>query len=339
MTAREPPPAASPKARSDLWVRVVFLAVLAAAVNLWAERHLGYGLDDPLSLLGITGGATAASMVLERMISEAEREKRTRRLLAWVRRVLDRVLTVPVLALLYLAAAVIVATWSSIIIVPPKDGTLAAITLTPIDGAGAPVEKELPADGATARLLLAANPLGRAFQLSGDGYMPQVITLYPLTGLTIDVDSDLAPAPTLLFRPPTATFSSLNSDGSRFSVYRRDSNGCTMLAQSTIDRKGARSFLLGVERPTPADRITLWDLQLSADASQSEARATALLAWSAPEALTTDAAPVPGDEVYAVVTTKANKRSAAALWSVRRDVFQDVAMTVTEPGSVGPCAP
>jgi len=337
MSTRDPTPGESPKVRNDLWVRVVFVAILAAAANLWAERHLGYGLDDPLSLLGITGGATAASMVLDRMLSEAEREKRVQRVLASVRRLLDRALTAPVLALLYLAAAIVAATWSSIIVVPPKEGTLAAITLTPLDDTAAAVKKQLPSDGAPARLLVAANPLGRPFQLSGEGYMPQVVTLYPLSGLTIDVDRDLAPAPTLLFRPPTAAFASLNSDGSRFSVFKRDSSGCTMLAQSAGDRQGARAFLLGMARPTPADRMVLWNLELTAGKSEPDTTAAALLAWNGPEALAATSSPMPGDQVYAVVTTRANKRSAEALWSVRRDVFQDIAMS--EPGSEVPCPP
>jgi len=50
-------------------IRAVLLAVLLAVGNLWSIRHLGIGLEDPIGLLGLTGGIAAFSFVLDYFIS------------------------------------------------------------------------------------------------------------------------------------------------------------------------------------------------------------------------------------------------------------------------------
>ena len=51
------------------------LATWAGGVNLWLLRHMGFGLENPLGLLGATGGTTIAAMVLDRVLEASEKAK------------------------------------------------------------------------------------------------------------------------------------------------------------------------------------------------------------------------------------------------------------------------
>ena len=62
-------------AGGTIWLRVVLLAVLAVGTNLWLERHLGHGIENPLGLLGLAGSMTVLSAVLDWSLKDYEKEE------------------------------------------------------------------------------------------------------------------------------------------------------------------------------------------------------------------------------------------------------------------------
>lgn len=324
-------------AGGTVWLRVVLLAVLAVGANLWLERHLGHGLEDPIGLLGLAGGASVLSAVLDWSLKDVEKEKLKAITHGRLRELLRRVLSTPVLVVLCLLGGVIAATYASVSVVPPRNAK-AELTIAPADDPEAKETSALGAGGKAERILMETNPLGRELMVTVEGYVPKRMTLYPLTGLSIDVEADLEPLPTLLFRPPVDAMGTLNSGG-RFVVYRVEGERCVEVGASSAALAGARAFVLGSRRATPPSYAALWNLELLGAGNDQVVTNQMLRAWLRPEALTAASMLQPGDVVYAAVLSRADRRKAEAELVIGREPFQDIAMIAVAEGAPSRCLP
>jgi hypothetical protein len=263
----------------EIWWRALLLALWAAASCLWLERHFGIGVSDPLALVGLTGLPTLVFLVLDRVLGSEEIEGLKSSLDKWTRGLLRQtLLSTPVLVLLYLSGAMFAATYTSITVVPPREAKSLGVRAVPIGAGGAPVVAEVQAGGAPARLRLPASPFGRDVTLSITGYVPKTMTLYPLTGSTVDPEADLQPMPTVLFRPSIDSLASL-AEGGAVNVYRMTSAGCQLLG-SIKGREAGFAVLVGPDRPIPAGSSVLWQLELEASAVDKTILASALRDWA-----------------------------------------------------------
>ena len=150
------------------------------------------------SHFGLTGGPTVFFMVLDRVLSGEEKGGLKGVLEKWVHGALRRsLLATPAIVLLYLGGGVLAATYSSVTVIPPREGKGLTVEVAAIGAAKAEARGEISTGEPPARLRLFTNPFGRDLRLSVRGFVAQTITLYPLTGLTVDPDRDLRPLPTL----------------------------------------------------------------------------------------------------------------------------------------------
>jgi hypothetical protein len=324
-------------------IRAILLGLLLAAANFWSLRHLGFGLEDPAGLLGLTGFVTAASFWLDYFLDKDAQEELSEPARVAVRTfLLRRVLATPTLAMLYLLAGIGASICSSITVVGAPGGQDVPIDIFALDDADAEALTHSKAD-AVPRLFL-ANPFGRPLRISPEGYSSQTKVLFPLTGLTLSLD-DFEPLPTLLLRPGAgALFGLLDKDiqsRARYVVLKRSGESCEEI-QNTHDNAITAAAMIGVRRPIPSDLPSLWLLELqSADtegdgAAPSQANhATLMLAWRTPQPLTVKTFLTAGDQIQVQVLRNDNLMGFAD-YTVTQEPFQDIALT---DGSTGlkPC--
>ncbi len=317
-----------------LWIRAILIALWAGAANLWAERHFGIGLDDPVSLLGLTGGWTAFFMVLDRFLGGEEKNALRTAIDDRVRGILRRtLLSTPALALLYLGGGIVAATYSSVTVVPPRQGR-ASVAIAAIDGNQILRDGSVSVGGAPARLGVATTPFGRDLRLSVKGYVGRTVTVFPLSGLTVDPEADLVPLPTLLIRPSVETFAALGGGGA-IEVFRVEGVTCHRLGRLEGPEPVA-ALMIGPRRLVPSGYTALWQMELQAERVDEAMIASAMLAWSRPTTIALDRSPEPGEQVYAMVSTRAGKRKSEAMVVVGRESFQDIPLQ-TSMDDAGPC--
>jgi len=265
------------KADRSIAIRGILLALLLAAGNLWCVRHLGYGFEDPLSLLGLTSFVTVGSFGLDLFVDAGEHKALTASARDRLQGVLRRyLLATPTLVVLYMIAIVGACTYSSVTLVPPAQGNPLTVKISPLSS-GTSVETSLQPGGEADRHLLVSNPFGSEYRLSVSGYLDETRILFPLVGLTIDIDKDLQPLPTILLRPPLEAVLSLEGGGTA-RIYLKSGSGCALIAKSDPNKvKGA--FTLGAQRAVPANLPVLWELELRGREVEDPNLARTMGAW------------------------------------------------------------
>ncbi len=305
-----------------LW-RVALLAVFAVVADLWLRRHVGFGLENPIRLLGYAGSLTLFSGVLDWAIDKKQKEAYFKPLRLWIRRT---ILATPTLAALYVVGPIFSLMYSSVIVLAPGNGSAVVVSVSGVDAEEPEAKKRLAKGVKSVRLLRPANPFGRDLRLSVSGYVSRIITVYPLTGVTIDPSRDLQRLPSLLFRPAYNAFPSLKAGGKiEVHVVGTDADGgatCRMIAEA-IGGDPVRAFSVGPSRPTPARSEAIWTLELQSSSFDAQQQAEARLAWIRPTRIATKVLPKPGDRLYVVIKTKVNKPKASIVINVGQQVFQD----------------
>jgi hypothetical protein len=306
-------------------IRAVLLAVLLAVANLWSIRHLGIGLEDPIGLLGLTGGIAAFSFVLDYFISKDERERLAQPIRAGVQQFLRTwVLATPTLVVVYTIAIVAACTYSSVTLIPPAQGNALAVVITPLDSNVPEVDVKLTPGGTAERQLLVSNPFGKQYRLSASGYLDETFVLFPLTGFMLDIDNDLEPLPTIFLRPPLDAILSLERGG-KARIYLKSSSGCQIIAETAPNAlKGA--FMIGARRDVPANLPVLWELELRTHAMEDQNLAKTMHAWQQSVSIETSANLPSGSRLYVEIRTIADKPKAIADIVVGNAPFQDIAM-------------
>lgn len=316
--------------------RAILLALLLAAANLWSIRHLGFGLEDPVGLLGLTGGVAAFSFLLDFIIGKDEQERLKQPIRVGIREFLRTwVLATPTLIVLYLMCGIAASMFSSITVIGATTGSNVNIEIAPLDDSDAKTKLTVSPGTVAGPIPYIANPFGRDLRISPAGYSRQTKTLFPLTGLTFNLD-DFEPLPTLLLRPgPGALFGLKN--GARYLIWKRErGKGCVEIANS--DGKNIeRAAIVGVNRVIPPDLAPLWRLELQSAgiADDNPNFAELMLAWQKPQPLVATEFLEARTELQIAIRQK-NNLIGFADYVVGMEPFQDIPLTDGNKGFT-PC--
>jgi hypothetical protein len=275
---------------SVLW-RIVALIVLLTAADLWASHHLGWGVRNPgqvAVLLAVLGGI--AKLVGRAFPGEVKQvgARITERVRALVS---DRVLAV--CGVTFLLAA---STFSSVIVLPESATDAQRVSLIGLDEADAVPMERSATRGELIRFRLRTSPFGRPVRLEAPGYVPTVFTVYPVVGLNVRLGQDLAPSPSVLFRPGVEGLSALG-DSAVFRVRRVSENDTTLVAIGM----GAHSFLLGRQRAITSELIADWERELQAMGAPLASLADMIGKWKRPKPLLASTALKPDDHLIAEI--------------------------------------
>ncbi|HXK10538.1 MAG TPA: hypothetical protein VMT70_12890 [Vicinamibacteria bacterium] len=244
--------------------RVAAFVVLVVTAELWAVRHLGYGLTSPGRVGQWAAVASAAVAVLGRVFGESRFEP----LFAKLRSAADLLMAVPVLVVGGAVLAYLAATRSSVIVLTAERGPIEMQLEALHPGyASSPPERE---PGFT-RFFVSVNPLGTPFRLRVRGFVPASFEVSPLVGRTVRLE-DLRPSPSVLVRPSLLAVRELEQGRI---VVRRDGERGPLIASSD----GPTSALVGPRRPLPADMLEEWKLELESQEVVGAPAAAAFLAW------------------------------------------------------------
>lgn len=225
------PPQTAPREVNDermtqrLLVRVSAFALLTVGMNFWLTRHFGIGLENPWALVGITTAGISFSGVLDWFLEDDQKKQ----ILAGFRNKMRRVLTTPLLVLLYAASFVLALTVSSITVVPELTNTQLepVIKLFRVGQDTLLFEGKLEPNIEPFRVPVTINPLGGYFLIDVEGYLSKTVRVLPFLGVTINPDEFLEPVPSVLFRPTVEGLKRL--EGGSFVLY---------VEASLIDGKG-----------------------------------------------------------------------------------------------------
>ena len=245
--------------------RIVAFLVLIVSGELWARRHLGYGLTNP----GRLGEWAAIVSAVLALLSRVFDQSRFRSLRQTLSSAADRLTATPVLVVGWAVLAYCVATRSSVTVLAPEGTAASTIQLEPLD----PGYTSSPGDvqpGFT-RFRVHVNPLGTPFRLRARGFVPASFEVPPLVGRTVRLE-DLRPSPSVLVRPSLLAIREL--EHGQIVVRKDDAHG-PLLASS----KGPTSLLVGPRRAIPLSMIEDWKLELDSQGVPEEAAATVFLAW------------------------------------------------------------
>ncbi len=267
-------------------VSLVLFLGLAGAVNLWSTHHLGHGIKNPGVLAALMGGVGLGSNWL---LSAAEKSSASDQ----ARRLARRLISPPLLIALYLAAAVLGASYSSVLVVAPVGEETVVASLVELEGAGpsdSNKEHELPeSEGPQRRFKwVRTTPFGREYRLHVRGYLPEVIAVHPIFSKTVQPERDLRPAPSVLFRPPVESFDYIGATSGCVVLCTNCPRDITCFTEAepadgvlAIVRE-ARSVLVGSADASPNSISTDWQLELTVSQADDDAVAEALLAWKNP---------------------------------------------------------
>jgi hypothetical protein len=302
---------------------VVSLAVLAVLVELWLEQHANVSIAQPGYFAAIVAAVAIGFKVADYLLGKGATEGATTRVQSAVR----ALISVESVGILWVAAALLMLTRSSIEIVGDSPAESGHVTATPAyiaTGRDADFGPDLKA----ARFpWVETSPFGRRYSISADGYVSASFVVYPITGLRLVLDKDLVPSPSVLFRPDPSAFGTLGSSGSRIKV--------SMVRGTTLDSiaggVGAASFLLGRAQPIPAEMLQDWQLELAT--FKGDVAPDAMLGWRHPILLASHVNLQPGAKLVAEVFSRGNNCAGRAEVVLHTEKLIDVEI----PG--GPCTP
>jgi hypothetical protein len=179
---------------------------------------------------------------------------------------------------------IVMATISSVTVRSEAPGERSAVSLASVDPRGDPRRDTLSGGNPLVRFLpVFTSPFGRPYEVDADGYVPTQVTVFPLIGRQVVLGKDVAPAPSVLFRPFGEGVVALE-DGAVFTVSRIRDGRLEQLATSS-DSGSATSFLLGNRKPIPDATMVFWTLEASASGAPEPVRAKLLMTWRNPKQL------------------------------------------------------
>src|SRR5216684_1373914 len=187
-------------ARPMLLPRLIVLAVAVALAQLWVSHHLGWGRDTPW-IAGFLFVIAAAGKFLGWVLPKDKKES----VEGQARRIIEPLLTGWFPMLICAVALVAALLLSSVTVMFGSDlaavGNPVRARLSTVDGSGGS-DQLLGMEKAPVRFTwLRTTPFGRPYRLAVDGYVEEIVTVYPLIGLNVTPDRDLRRSPSVLFRP------------------------------------------------------------------------------------------------------------------------------------------
>jgi hypothetical protein len=179
-------------------IRVVLLATLLFGLNAWSIRHLGSGFQEFAIVNTFLGFLAIALGWIDSGEAGNLRER--------VKSVLRRATEFQILLPLYLITIVGTSLVSSITVL--SDGVNGSTTLfVTAEGETRCADcegKSLSGPSGSVRFIRFTSVFGRSVYLEGTGYQRKSLTLFPWTGSTISLASDVVRQPSITLRiPPT----------------------------------------------------------------------------------------------------------------------------------------
>jgi hypothetical protein len=264
------------------------LLLLGVMAEMWAQAHLGIGLDNPGWLAPLAGAAAAVIPQVRKLLRSRERgalARSTARLFRWILR------PVPI-AVAYLVFAICALTRSSLSVIGAP-GEVLAVSVAPADG-GKPRPSKTKANPVEFHGL-ATSPFGRTYRVEVDGYIPAVVKLAPLTGRQLQLGRDFVVSPSILIRPSRMLLGHM-ADSARLVLYRVRGGQRDSIAGS----RDAAAMLVGREQPISFRPEWTWEL-----AEENAARRdSTMLQWVRPTTVSKAGALNPGTRLTAVVLSR-----------------------------------
>lgn len=311
-----------PVPKSDWPLRVVALVPLVALALLWSNHHLGVGAGHPEAMAFVAAALPVALGVFAKFLDKAEQDS----LLAGLRKFLADHVTWLLVLVLYLSLGAVALTWSSVLVLAEEGKGVGAVTLRALDAASAPALSVDARDKSEpARFVVASRPFGRSFSLQVDGYVPQVIEVYPVLGLRVRPSRDLRRTPSVLLR-----FSGLavgawkDSGGAEFRVLAIDAQGGERLLTST--KETAWALLLGRGQAIPSTLTADWRGELIVKGVQGAQQELHVREWRRPRQLALQETLEVGTKVRVQLVNAQNVVVAQAEFFIGREELQDQAV-------------
>jgi len=319
------PPTASvpPRAADGDWpLRVVALVPLVALALLWSNHHLGVGAGHPEAMAAAAAVLPVALGAFAKLLDKAEQDS----VLAGLRKFLAGHVTWLLVLVLYLSLGAVALTWSSVLVLAEEGKGTGAVTLRALDAASAPAlsvdarEKSEPA-----RFVVASRPFGRSFSLQVDGYVPQVVEVYPLLGLRVRPSRDLRRTPSMLLRlSGLAVGAWKDSGGAELRVLALDTKGGERLLANT--KEPAWAFLLGRGQAIPGTLTADWRGELIVKGVEGAQQELHVREWRRPRQLALPETLEVGTKIRAQLVNAKNVVVAQVEFFVGREELQDQAV-------------
>ncbi len=296
-------------------IRVVLLATLLFGLNAWSVRHLGSGLQE----FAIVNSFLGFLAIALGWVDSGEAEN----LRGNVKNVLRRIADAQVLLPLYILTIVGTSLVSSITVLADGVGGATTLHLT-AEGqarcAGCPV-KSLNGPSGTVRYVRFTSIFGRSFYLEASGYQRRSLTLFPWTGSTISLASDLVRLPSVILRIPPSLHTLL-AGGKIVIELEGQETGTEIPTQA-----GRASVQIGPAVAIPEAWRNEWRSQLRTLGSVPESlRESFFRNWLNPIRNASLPPVAPGQRVIVRFFTTADKEVIRHDFVVGRESLQDVVL-------------
>jgi hypothetical protein len=310
---------------------VVLLGLIAISI-LWLQHLLGFQLEK----LGWVAGAATLWALMVAVAEVVDEKKSLGRLTDSVKqgtRWLFARLSRPIpLAVVGFLLALLMAMISSVTVRAENPNDNSVVSLAAIGKDSSSRVDTLSREKPTVRFgPLLTTPFGRYYTIRARGFVPSQLAVYPLTGRDVVLGRDLAPSPSVLFRPFAEGFVALE-DGGVFRVSRVRDGRAEQLASFT-SRDSAASFLLGEPRPISDALLALWTTEAAAGGAPERARAQFLIAWRRPKRVAIRGELAPRDCLVAEIRLQ-DKLKSLAVVQLTSSALVDVLMQDVTANSV-----
>jgi len=277
-------------------VKAAALLAFIVAADVWATHQFGLGLTQLLAVGGAVALVSSAVLpFLKAILSGAEQRSAVR----WLRDAGRLVLWTPLLVFLYVAGGIAALTVSTVTVTGEGSDRADSVSIAYLDRPGQ-IRSGLLHPDSTIRFPALTTPLGRRVRITAAGFIGENFTVYPVTGLTVSLGSDLPVAPSILFRPEAQALIALRTKG-RFRAWVLPADPAAVALAETSGV--VSSFLVGEPQALPAALLEAWKLELGCDTTGF--RNNILFAWARPTPLRLrSASPVPGTRVHAEVVAR-----------------------------------
>lgn len=317
----EPTDPGKQQLRSSLLIRVVFLAVWVALVDLWLARHfrIGISVKDLSMLFGVPLGSLISVGVIDFLLGKDKRESFLESVKKYCRNFITTHVNGGFIAVLYVGGALFAATYTTVSIDAtrdaPRDFVLTSLAFPDKQEEGTTSTEKI------SDIHMWVNPFAPDHLLSVKGYLPKTIQIKPFFGALVVPNRDLVATPTILFRPDFKGSFILRSGG-WFQLYHKTDKGFAMIAED----QGYNAWYLGPRRNQPRELWNDWQLEMAALGIKKQATAMLMRLWRQPEHLRTD--PFGPDEILCGLIINSSKEDyvSGVVTKITRDEYIDLSM-------------
>ncbi len=277
-------------------VKAAALLAFIVAGDVWATHQFGLDLTQLLAVGGVVTLVSTSVLPFAKAILSADEQKAAVRRLRNAGRV---VLWTPLLVFLYVGGGIVALTVSSVTVTGEGSDRADSVSIAYLDRPSH-MRSQLLYPDSTIRFPAVTTPLGRRVRVAAPGFIAASFTVYPLTGLTVSLGSDLPVAPSILFRPEAQGLLALRNKG-RFRAWTlpRTDPAAVLAETSGV----VSSFLVGEPRALPAGLLETWKLELGCDTTGF--KNNILFAWARPTPLGQRAgSPGPGTRLHAEIVAR-----------------------------------